>query len=398
MSGGPFRTQVPVHSPLSSHALLHGLSSLLGRGDPRPAFRAKLCEWYGADLALLTGSGTSALQLALRIAHDATGGAPVALPAYTCYDVATAAVGAGASLTLYDLDPRTLAPDRDDVRRCIAAGARVLVVSPLFGVPVPWNEIVELAGPERVIVIEDAAQGFGASWEGHPLGGLGAMSVLSFGRGKGWTAGGGGALLFRSATAWGALPEELGSPGFANELMGLGVAAGQSLLARPEAYALPRALPWLHLGETRYRAPGAVQPMRREAATLLLETRGVAESEGAFRRQSGRWYQRALPIRPGFQQVTPPHDGTPGWLRFPLLVPDMRRRLATDRATVRLGMTAGYPGGLGSLRAVKERLIEGDRLRHWPGADDLVRCLLTLPTHSLLTPGERAQVVRILER
>lgn len=398
MIGGAFRAQLPVHSPLPSQALLRGLSSLLGRGDPRPALRAQLCAWYRADLALLTGSGTSALQLALRIAQDATGGAPVALPAYTCYDVATAAVGAGAPLTLYDLDPRTLAPDLDEVRRCVAAGARVLVVSPLFGVPIPWPEIVDAAGSERVIVVEDAAQGFGASWKGHPLGGLGAMSVLSFGRGKGWTAGSGGVLLFRSASAWGALPAELGSPGIASELMGLGVAAGQSLLGRPSTYALPRAVPWLHLGETQYRAPRAVQPMRREAATLLLESRALAEAEGAYRRQSGRWYQRALPTRPGFRQVIPPHAGTPGWLRFPLLVPDMRRRLATDRTSARLGIMAGYPGGLGALPAVRERLVDGDRLRHWPGADDLVHCLLTLPTHSLLTPRERAQVVRILER
>lgn len=398
MIGAPHRAQVPVHSPLPPQALLHGLGSLLGRGDLRPALRAKLCGWYGADLALLTGSGTNALQLALRIACDAAGGSPVALPAYTCYDVATAAVGAGVPLTLYDLDPRRLAPDGDDLRRCIAAGARVLVVSPLFGVPVPWAEILEVAEQERVIVIEDAAQGFGASWEGHPLGALGAMSVLSFGRGKGWTAAGGGALLFRSAAAWGALPPELGSPGFASELFGLGVAAGQSLFARPAAYAIPRAVPWLHLGETRYRVPEAVQPMRREAATLLLEARMLAESEAAFRRHSGRWYQRALPTRPGFRQVESPGNATPGWLRFPLLVPDMRHRLANDRASARLGVMPGYPGGLAHLPAVQERLVAGDRLRSWPGADDLVRCLLTLPTHSYLTPAERTQVVRTLER
>ena len=59
---------------------------------------------------LLTDSGTSALALALqRAARERPG--PAALPAFCCYDIATAADVAGVPFVLYDVDPETLGPD-----------------------------------------------------------------------------------------------------------------------------------------------------------------------------------------------------------------------------------------------------------------------------------------------
>ena len=55
--------------------------------------------------------------------------------------------------------------------------------------------IAEIAERHGLAVVEDAAQGLGATWRGRPLGSFGDVSVLSFGRGKGWTGGVGGALL-----------------------------------------------------------------------------------------------------------------------------------------------------------------------------------------------------------
>jgi hypothetical protein len=44
---------------------------------------------------------------------------------------------------------------------------------------------------------------------------------------------------------------------------------------------------------------------------------------------------------------------------------------------------------------VRRRLVGGDDA-HWPGADLLVRELITVPTHSLLSPEEREEIVDVL--
>src|SRR5690625_7841010 len=87
--------------------------------------------------SVLTGSGTDALQRAIVCACQRIGrGAVAAIPAYGCYDIATAAIGAEVRFFLYDIDPVTLGPDLDSLGSAIAAGASAVVVAPLYGAPV----------------------------------------------------------------------------------------------------------------------------------------------------------------------------------------------------------------------------------------------------------------------
>ncbi|MET0399208.1 MAG: DegT/DnrJ/EryC1/StrS family aminotransferase, partial [Longimicrobiaceae bacterium] len=198
----PLRHQLAVYSPVSLRAGGRAAGDALLRGaDPRAPLLAELLRDYAAGSGALCGSGTQALQLALVEARRRGGDAPVALPAFSCYDVAAAAVGAGVRVALYDVDPGTLAPDPESLERVLAAGARTVVAGPLYGVPLEWDTLRGAAGRHGALLVEDAAQGHGASWHGRPLGSLGDLSVLSFGRGKGWTGGRGGALLARGGGA-----------------------------------------------------------------------------------------------------------------------------------------------------------------------------------------------------
>ncbi|MFI5235116.1 MAG: DegT/DnrJ/EryC1/StrS family aminotransferase, partial [Gemmatimonadales bacterium] len=184
-------------------ALGLGARAALGLGtDPRSALRRELKLRYKANEAVLTGSGTQALELAIHaVASPTRTTGPVALPAYGCFDIATAAVGARRPLALYDLDPDTLGPDPDSLRRAFACGATSAVVVSLYGLPPEWDAVSRCAADAGATLIEDAAQGAGGSWHGSPLGALAEVSVLSFGRGKGWTGGAGGALLLRGKCA-----------------------------------------------------------------------------------------------------------------------------------------------------------------------------------------------------
>ena len=155
--------------------------------DPRAESRiaGRLRQRYGSGHELLVDSGTTALRLAIQAAQAGKPGAPVALPAWCCYDVATAALGANARVLLYDVDPASLTPELGSLRRALEQGAGSVVVAALYGLAPPWQAILELCRDAGALVIEDAAQAAGGRYQGRLLGTFGSLVVLSFGRGKG---------------------------------------------------------------------------------------------------------------------------------------------------------------------------------------------------------------------
>jgi len=128
-------------------------------------------------------------------------GGSVAYPGYGCIDLSAAAVRAGVKVRLYDLDPVTLSPDLSSLGKTISRGVDAIVVAHMFGYPADVPGVRDLASNAGVTVIEDAAQAAGGTLETVPLGALADASILSFGRGKGTTAGSGGALLFRGVAS-----------------------------------------------------------------------------------------------------------------------------------------------------------------------------------------------------
>ena len=386
-----WRRLPPGYSPLTGRTLGRALVALATGADARPRLAERLAQAYRADRVILTDGGTDALQLLLRrLAPEAT---PVALPAYSCYDLATAAAGANVPLVLYDVDPRTLAPDLLSLARALAAGARTVVVAPLYGTPIDWDLVTRAVAPWGATLIEDAAQGLGAEWKSRPLGSLGDASVLSFGRGKGWTGGSGGAALFRGPAARAASPGLPPDATGAHEWRGWLAAAGQWIFGRPALFALPAAVPALHVGETRYRTPGPVRPMRRSAAAIVAMSWDAVRAEVEDRRWAGARWRRALAGREGIEVVTPPAGSTPGELRLPILLE--RGGLDALRApwARRLGLGPPYPGALAALPAVRARLMPWCLDRRWLGAEEIVRRLVTVPTHSLVTDPERGELL-----
>jgi dTDP-4-amino-4,6-dideoxygalactose transaminase len=264
-------------------------------------------------------------------------------------------------------------------------------VAPLYGIPVDWPDLSARADRHGAMLIEDAAQGHGTLLHGRPLGSLGTVSVLSFGRGKGWTGSGGGALLWREP---GPEPEADGAPSGVASVRAAALALAQAWLARPRLYWLPATLPGAGLGETRYRPPGPIRGMRSFQAALLLETERDADEEAHVRRTHGAELAAALAERPEAAVPVPPTGSTPGYLRFPVLVPGGAATLGAGDEAARLGVAPSYPMPLGHLPALRGRLVDAGV--GWPGAERLARDLLTLPTHGLLSAGERQRVVELI--
>jgi perosamine synthetase len=368
------RHQLPVYSPLPWQAV----RAALRRGDPRPTLAATLRSEHGVGEVLLLESGTHALTLALLAAARRRPGLPCALPAYGCYDLASAAVGAGVQVVLYDLNPATLAPDPRSLEEALEGGAAAVVVVHLYGIPVPMDAVRDAATRAGALLIDDAAQGTGGSWRGRPLGSHGDFGVLSFGRGKGETGGGGGALLLREP---GLLGHSLRAQVREAEPSHLGFAlrlGAQWVLGRPELFGVPAAIPALRLGETIYKDPRPERAMSSQCARVLSETRAHSASEFATRRGNAERLGRtagAYAIRPADV------DSQPGWLRFPVLLP-------TAQVSTRfgaLGVARAYPKPLDQLAPL--RPLIASRRQH-RGAETLAQSLRTLPTHSRLSAAD----------
>lgn len=383
-----WRRVPPVFSPVPASAVLAGAVAGLGA---RGRLSRHLASEYGADRVVLTDRGTTALQLAMQLA-TADGAGIIALPAFACYDLATAAVGADLRVALYDVDPVTLGPDMDSLAAAFRAGAAAAVIAIPFGYAPDWPALEALAERHSARLIEDAAQGHGGRLGDRPLGALGSLSVLSFGRGKGWTGGSGGALLLRGAAAEAGPALRRARPGGS---IGTTAKAGlQALAGRPPAYTIPASIPWLGLGETHYREPSTPARMQAAAAAILLASGGAALREAERRRRNGAAWAERLHAGSGLSLLDPVAGSRPGYLRFPLRITEGRRASAlADWRT--FGMALTYPTTLAELGVIRERRVENQEL---PGATTLVHELVTLPTHRYVRLVDADRMGKLLSR
>jgi len=381
----PWWAQLPVRSPVTASMLGAALRGVVGGGGGRARVEAELAERFGADWAVLTASGTAALAVALRSVLGGVAGGRVALPAYCCYDVATAAVGAAAHILTYDLDPATLSPDLDSVRRALDAGAQAVVVAHLYGYPADVPAVRLLAREHGVELIEDAAQGAGGTLGGVRVGSLASLSVLSFGRGKGITTGGGGALLGK-----GAMPElvetELGPP--RHGLSNVVVLAALATFGWPGVFGVVRAAPRLGVGETTYRHPTPSRLGSGVCAAVLPAALAVAATELNRRRENAAAYIREIGQVARVRTIHPLADADPGFLRFPVVWTGLTMRDLTGARA--LGVMAGYPRALVDVPEIGDKVVNSTE--KVPGARLLAERLMTLPTHGGMSPRDVADV------
>ena len=378
------RRQLAVASPISIAAVARAFAgSALASYEQHHVARALVEHRYAAARAYLTDSGTSALVLALRAAVPP--GGVVGFPGYSCVDLAAAALRAGVRVRLYDLDPATLGPDLDSIDALLRRGVDALVVAHLYGYPADVPAVRERASRAGVVVIEDAAQGAGGALAGQRLGTLGDLSILSFGRGKGLCAGGGGALLSRDGRFTQALDRVKLRPS-GRGWLGLAKTTVQWALGRPSVYAIPSSIPWLHLGEMVYRSAGEPARLPSGAASLIQSAFALDDLTASRRREVARVLDAAARAARGIGVSDLIREADGGYLRY--AVRDLTGGRTMDRA---LGVLRAYPHTLAEQRELAPVLVPGEPAT--PGATELRRTLFTLPTHHFVSASDRTAMV-----
>ena len=189
---------VPPCSPRSEAYVLDAIAShkICGDGGFTRKCHAWLEERTGAPRALLTTSGTHALEMA-AILCDLAPGDEVILPSYTFSSTANAFVLTGAKLVFVDIRPDTMNIDETLVEDAITERTRAVCAVHYAGVSCAMDEILAVAARHGLKVVEDAAQGVMSTYKGRPLGAIGDFGCYSFHETKNYSMGEGGALLLR---------------------------------------------------------------------------------------------------------------------------------------------------------------------------------------------------------
>lgn len=162
------------------------------------AFSRRCEQWlaarHGSARALLTPSGTAALELAAMLL-DLAPGDEIIMPSFTFVTTASAFALRGAVPVFVDIRPDTFNIDERLVEAAITPQTRAIVAVHYGGCACEMDTLRAIASTHRLVLIEDAAHALGASYRGQALGGFGDLACLSFHETKNIISGEGGALL-----------------------------------------------------------------------------------------------------------------------------------------------------------------------------------------------------------
>jgi dTDP-4-amino-4,6-dideoxygalactose transaminase len=150
-------------------------------GPEVASFEQASARHCGVAEAVGCGSGTDALWLAMAAAGVQPGDR-VLTTAFSFFATASSILRQGATPVLADIDPRTcnLDPKRVAVALQEHPATRAILPVHLYGQCADWTALTRAAAGLNCLLIEDAAQAFGAKWEGISAGALGAAAAFSF--------------------------------------------------------------------------------------------------------------------------------------------------------------------------------------------------------------------------
>jgi dTDP-4-amino-4,6-dideoxygalactose transaminase len=152
-----------------------------------------LSRRFGIHRALLTPSCSGALDLAGALC-GLDSGSEVVLPSFTFTSTANSVLRTGARPVFVDIREDTLNLDERLIPAALSPRTRAIWPVHYAGVACEMDEINALAAERGLMVVEDAAQGVGATYRGRALGSLGDLAAYSFHETKNVISGEGGAL------------------------------------------------------------------------------------------------------------------------------------------------------------------------------------------------------------
>ncbi|HSJ58345.1 MAG TPA: DegT/DnrJ/EryC1/StrS family aminotransferase, partial [Anaerolineae bacterium] len=351
----------------------------------------------GAPACHLLASARVALAATLLALRHHSGRSQVVIPAYTCPTVVQSVLAAGLEPVLCDMSTETFGLDSRALESKI--GDQVLAVVPvhLYGLAQDVRGLVALGDDRDFFVVEDAAQAYGARFQGRMVGTWGHAGIYSMGRGKCMPAGHGGIVVAgeRCADAIARTVESEVELAAGRGFASLPLFAGYGLATRPVGWWFVVHTPLNPADEGMDYAdlpPIQMRSMAPAYAGLGFSIlRRLPSIQDTCRQNAGR----LMDLLARFDFVRLPYipaGAEPVFLRLPFIVDgqERARRLFERLWSAGTGVSRSYYRTLAELCAGMFPSADEE----YPGASELAACLLTLPTHPYLADQDFSRIAR----
>lgn len=172
-------------------------SGWLVQGPKVREFEEKWSEFTGARHSIAVTSCTTALHLSLAALGFGPGDEAI-VPAFTWIATANVVEHLGGKVVFCDINLDTFNLDVNDAARKITPRTKAILPVHLFGLSADMDPVMALARKHGLWVVEDAACGFGSTYQGRHVGTLGDTGCFSFHPRKAVTTGEGGMITTQS--------------------------------------------------------------------------------------------------------------------------------------------------------------------------------------------------------
>lgn len=315
----------------------------------------RLAAYSGASSCITVANGTDALQIAY-MAIGLGPGDEVIMPAFTYIATAEAAMLLGAKPVFVDVDPVTYNLDPERIAAAVTPRTKAVVPVSMFGLCADFERINAIAERHGLVVIEDAAQSFGAHCRGRRSTNLSAIACTSFFPSKPLGCYGDGGAIFTS-------DEEL--------------AKAMRQIGR-------------HGQERRYHhiRVGVNSRLDTLQAAILLAKLEILDDELALRDEVAARYAALLPD--AYSPPSVPEGYRSAWAQYTIRV--------RDRATVQKRLSdAGIPTAVHYPSTVPRQPVIDCRETVAPASEEAARTVISLPMGPYLSRGDQEKVAAALQ-
>jgi dTDP-4-amino-4,6-dideoxygalactose transaminase len=333
------------------------------QGPEVRALEAELAAFAGARHVIACSSGTDALLLTL-MAWNVGRGDAVICPTFTFCATAEMVALLGATPVMADVQADTFNLDPDSLARAVATAKRLglkpraVIPVDLFGLPADHDAIAAIAAEHGLLVLDDAAQAFGATYRGKKLGALATATATSFFPAKPLGCYGDGGAVFTDDDAL--------------------AARIKSLRVHGE-------------GKDKYDAAriGITGRLDTLQAAVLLEKLKIFPDEIVARNRAAARYSDALA-----EVATVPRVGnqsTSVWAQYTIrLAPGVRDGLAASLKAQGIPTAIYYARPLHRMEAYRRFPVADGGA---PVSDRLAEQVISLPMHAYLEPPLQDRIV-----
>ena len=169
-------------------------SGWISMGSKVEEFENKIADYLNVKHVIVMNNGTSTLNAAL-LAIDIKPGDEIIVPSLTYISSANVVQYLGAKLVLCDNDLDTFNVRIEDIKSRITKKTKAFMTVDLKGLPVNYDDFVELSNSTGIPFIADSAESFGSTYKGNKVGSQALIHSFSFFANKNMTTGEGGACV-----------------------------------------------------------------------------------------------------------------------------------------------------------------------------------------------------------